>query len=212
MWGNVEQGVGEARERELADVHFKPALDKGAQLVRHHNTKQSSHDIIRRIIKNNPAHPQIEEELVDVGKGIKNMAVGEAVDGELDRLTRSHEAEMKALYEEMCQALKEKDEEMRKELERETRKFREQMDKMRVESDGERKRMEETMRRMQEEARQERERAQAEHMRQINKINKLEAELERNTGAFAAEREGMLQRIHELERQPKSGGGGCAVT
>jgi hypothetical protein len=38
MWGRVEKDVGEAREKELAGVYFKIALEKGAQLVRHHNT------------------------------------------------------------------------------------------------------------------------------------------------------------------------------
>jgi DNA repair exonuclease SbcCD ATPase subunit len=221
MWGKVEQGVGEAREQELANVYFKPALDKNAQLARHHNTMQSSHDIIRRIMKNNPTPLRIQEELVDEGKDIKDTAAGEAVNEELNRLIKHHEAETKALREEMRQALKEKDEETRKELEEETRKIREQMNKMRKESEAmsskyneERKKMEETMKRMQEEARQERERAHAEHMKQINE---LKAELERNTGASAAEREAMLQRIHELECQwanrPQGGGGGggCVV-
>lgn len=206
MWGKVEQGVGEARERELAGVYFKPAIDKGAQLVRHHNTTVSSHDIIRRIMKNDPTPLRIQQELVDEGKKISDTAAGEAINEEINMLIRRHEVEMRGLREEMRQALKEKDEETRKELEEETRRIREQMDKMRVESETmaskyneERKRMEETMQRMQEQAKQERLRAHAEHMRQINE---LKVELERNTGASAGEREEMLQRIRELESQP----------
>ena len=30
MWGRVEEDVGEAREKELAEVYFAPALEKGA--------------------------------------------------------------------------------------------------------------------------------------------------------------------------------------
>jgi hypothetical protein len=45
MWGEVSHEVGEARERELTSNFFKPALDKGAQLVRHHNTEQSAHTL-----------------------------------------------------------------------------------------------------------------------------------------------------------------------
>jgi hypothetical protein len=159
--GEVEQGVGEARERELADIYFKPALDKAAQLVRHHNTIQSSHDIIRRIMKNDPAPLRIQEELVDEGKNIKDTAAGEAVNEELNALIRRHEVEMNALRDEMRQALKEKDEETRRELEEETRKIKEQMDKMKVEAETmslkyneERRKMEETMKRTQEEGRQ----------------------------------------------------------
>jgi len=38
MWGEISSGVGEARERELITNDFKPTLDKGARLARHHNT------------------------------------------------------------------------------------------------------------------------------------------------------------------------------
>ena len=203
MWGKVEQDVGEAREQELADEYFKPALDKNAQLARHHNTTQSSHDIIRLIMKNNPTPLLIQRELVDEGKNIKDTAAGEAVDEALSMLIRRHEAEMRALRAEMRQALAEKDEETRKELEEENRKVKEQLDMMRVESETmaskyceERRKMEEMLQRMQEKAHQERLRTHAEHVRQIDE---LKAELERNTNASAEEREAMLQRIYELE-------------
>ena len=54
MWGEIPQDVGEARELELTTNFLKPVLDKGAQLVRHHNTIQSAHDIIRFILENKP--------------------------------------------------------------------------------------------------------------------------------------------------------------
>ena len=49
MWGEVSPEVGEARESELSGNFFKPVLDLGAQMVRHHNTVHSAHDVIRRI-------------------------------------------------------------------------------------------------------------------------------------------------------------------
>jgi len=221
MWGKVEESVGEARERELTEIYFKPALDKNAQLARHHNTTQSSHDIVRRIMKNDPAPLRIQQELVDEGKNIKDTAAGEALNEELNTLIRHHEIEMNALREEMRQALKEKDEETRRELEEETRRIREQMDRMRAESNTmaakynlERKKMEEAVQRMQEQSRLERLRAHAEHMKQIDE---LKAELERNTTASTEEREAMLQRIHELEckwnnsRPPPKSKGTCVV-
>ena len=56
---------GEARQRELTTNFFNLALDRGAQLVRHHYTTESAHDIIRCIIKNRPTAIQIRRELVD---------------------------------------------------------------------------------------------------------------------------------------------------
>lgn len=56
MWDRVEDSIGEAREKELNELYFKPALEEGAQLARHYHTTQSSHEIIRCIMKNDPAH------------------------------------------------------------------------------------------------------------------------------------------------------------
>ncbi|KAF9647118.1 hypothetical protein BDM02DRAFT_2815848 [Thelephora ganbajun] len=219
MWGKVEKDVGEAREQELAEIYFKPALDKGAQLVHHYNTAQSSYDIVRRIMKNDPAPLRIQQELVDEGKDIGHTAAGEAVNEEINALLKHHEVEMNALREEMRRALKEQDEETKKELEEETCRIRMQMEKMRMESEKmaskyseERKRVEATMQQIREQARLERLGAHAEHVRQIEE---LKAELERNTSASAGEREAMLQRIHELEckldSRPRGGRGGCII-
>jgi len=156
MWGKVKQDVGEARERELSDKFFKAALDKGARLVRHHDTIESSHDVIRRIMENDPATLQIQRELVDERKDINHTSAGEAVSQEFNRLIKSHEAEVKALREELRHALESRDQETRIELEEATSGLKEQMDKMRVELEAmasryneEKQKMEEAMKQMQ---------------------------------------------------------------
>jgi hypothetical protein len=150
MWGLVSKEVGEAREEELTAAFFKQVLDKGAQLVRHQNTAQSAHDIVRRILKNQP------------------MSVNEAFYMEIQR----HQAELKALREEMFQVLKERDEGIRRDFDAETRHFQERMkmetrhlqERMEMElgwmtsnHEEEKRRMEAEIRRVQEEARVERE-------------------------------------------------------
>ena len=135
MWGKVTQDVGEAREQELSNKFFKPALEKGAQLVRYHDTAQSSHDIIRLIMKNDPAALQIQRELVDEGKNIKDTAAGEVVSEEINRLIKRHEADMEALREELRHALENRDEETRAELEGETSKLQEQIQRLETESE-----------------------------------------------------------------------------
>jgi len=217
MWGRVEEGVGEAREKELADVYFRVALEKDAQLARHYNTTQSAHEIIRRIMKNDPAPLLIQRELVDERKNIKQTAAGEAVNEEVNKLLRRHEAEMKALREEMKLALEEKDEWMKKVLEEETSKIKAQMNRMKVESeamavkyDEGRKEMKKKMQQMQDQARQEREQAHEKHMKEIED---LKAKLEKNTNAPDSERETMQRRISELTSKLNSGrgGGGCII-
>jgi hypothetical protein len=49
-WSEVGQAKGEMREAELKNKFFKPALDKGAQMLRHDNTVQSAHNISFRTI------------------------------------------------------------------------------------------------------------------------------------------------------------------
>ena len=136
MWGEVSPEDGQDRENQLSNDFFKPVLDKGAQMARHHNTAESAHDIIRRIIKEDPVVLQIQRELVDEHKEIGDTAAGEIVNRELNEQMRRQQHELEKLQEEMEQALKEKDEETRQELEEDARKLREQMDKVKKESDG----------------------------------------------------------------------------
>jgi hypothetical protein len=198
MWGEVTKEVGEAREEQLTTNFFKPVLDKSAQLARHQNTVQSAHDIIRRIMRNQPLVLQIQRELVDEHKDIVDTAAGEAVNKELNEQIRHHQAELKTVQEEMQKALKEKDEETRKELEEETRKLQEQMNKIKMDSEGmasnylqEKKRTEDAVREMQEQARLERERVEAEYKKQMND---LKTRLQESANAAAVKREEMQKR------------------
>ena len=135
MWDEVSPEDGQDREDQLSSDFFKPVLDKGAQMIRHHNTAESAHDIIRRIIKTHPVALRIQEELVDEQKDIVDTAAGEVVNKELNELMRRHQAELKKVQEGIEQALKEKDEETRQELEEDRRKMQAQMDKVRKDSD-----------------------------------------------------------------------------
>ena len=122
MWGNVSHEVGEARERELASTFLKPALDKGAQMIRHHNTEQSAHDVIRCIMNNHPVVLQVQCRIMDEYKD-----AGEAINAELTEQIKRHKAEVNAMREEITQALREKDEMVRQELEEERRRLQEEM-------------------------------------------------------------------------------------
>ena len=180
MWGEVSRAIGEAREHELSDKFFKPALDKGAQMVRHHNTVQSAHNVIRRILANHPTALQIQRELVDEHKGITDTAAGEAVNQELNEQMRRHQAELKTVQEEMERASKERDEETRRELEEERRKLEERVEKVKKDSEGiaasyaaEKERMEAKMKEMEQEAEKEREQADAEYHRQSADLTSL---------------------------------------
>ena len=203
MWGEVSLDVGESRENELSSNFFKPVLDKGAQMIRHYNTAQSAHDIIRRIMINRPIVLQIQRELVDEHKDIIDTAAGEAVNQELNKQIRRHQAELKVVQEEMMQALKEKDEETRQELEEETKKLQEQMEKIKQDSEGmasnysaEKERMAAKMKEMEQEAKKERQRVEAEYNRQMTELNRR---LQEAANASAADREKWQQEIQRLQ-------------
>ena len=219
MWGEVTKEVGESREQELTTNFFKPVLDKGAQLIRHHNTAQSAQNIIRSIMKNQPIVLQIQQELVDEHRDIVDTSAGAVINKELNEQIRRHQAELKEVQEEMMKALEEKDEVTRREMEEETRKLQEQMSKMRTESESmasnyleEKKKMEESMKQMQEQARKEREQAEAAYRQQMIDLNKR---LEESANASAAERKALQERIGQLQHQwdnrPRGGGGGCLI-
>ena len=147
MWGDVSTEDGQDRENQLSSDFFKSVLDKGAQMVRHHNPAEPAHDIIRMIIENYPVALRIQE-LVDEKKDIVDTAAGEVVNKELNEQMKRHQDELKKVQQEIGQALKEKDEETRQELEEDRRKMQAQMDKVKKDSDEMASRFSEEKKRM----------------------------------------------------------------
>lgn len=88
MWGNVDPEVGAARERELAEEFVRPALDQGAQLLRHYNTTKSAHDIIRAILNNPRTALQVQQELIDENREFDRTTLGEGINHEIEESAR----------------------------------------------------------------------------------------------------------------------------
>ena len=103
MWGEVSKEVGEAREAELAreDIFFKPVMEKGARLLRHDNTVESTQEILRSIIGNQPRSLRIQRELVDEKKDISQTAAGAELNRDLLQQAEKHRLEMIVLQDEM---------------------------------------------------------------------------------------------------------------
>ena len=174
MWGEVSLDIGEAREFELSNNFFKTAVYKGAQMVRHLNTVESAHDIIRVIIARGPVTLQIQRELVDDHKAIIDTAAGESINKELKEQIKRHQAELREVQEEIAQALREKDGEAGQELEETQRDLKEKVMKIKEDSVGmaanyaaEKKKMAARLREMEQEERNERERSEAERQWQL---------------------------------------------
>jgi hypothetical protein len=97
MWGNVNLEVGAVRERQLAEEFVKPAIDRGAQLLRHHDTTESAHNIIRSILKNRREVLQVQQELVDERREFNQTTVGEEINRQVEENRRKLEQQVEAL-------------------------------------------------------------------------------------------------------------------
>ena len=101
MWGNVNPKVGAAREKQLAAEFVRPALDKGAQLLRNGNTTESAHEIIRVILRNHRSALQVQQELIDEGRKFDQTTVGKGISEELREDKNKLERQLEALENEL---------------------------------------------------------------------------------------------------------------
>ncbi|KAH9481271.1 hypothetical protein JR316_0005793 [Psilocybe cubensis] len=217
MWGEVKPEVGEARAHELAtqDIFFKPVIAKGAQFLRHDNTRAAALSVIRRILQNHPMALQIQRELVDEGKDMAQTAAGAQLNKEMMEQIEKHRKEIKAVREEMKEAIRVKDEEARRELEAEANKLQAEM--MRVQNESqklatdyrkEKERLENRMQEMSEASRREQERASAEHNRQLSGLRDQLSQTSAKADKQKSELESQIQSLRMANRGGGGGGGG----
>jgi chromosome segregation ATPase len=133
MWGKITPEVGEAREQQLSTLFFKPAIDKGAQFLRHVESADSAHAIIRAILDNHPLALQIQEELVDQHMEFSRTAAGQEIRRALNEHADKLEDKIRELQSELQDAEK-KERETQQELEEEVRRLRERLDSVKSES------------------------------------------------------------------------------
>lgn len=82
MWSQVDVTVGEQRENELSsqDEFFKPALDKGAMMMRHDGTLQSAREVVSYILSNRPQALQIQREMVEENRDVAETSAADEMD------------------------------------------------------------------------------------------------------------------------------------
>lgn len=203
MWGEVSLAVGEAREAELISNKrfFKPVLDRKAKLLRHNNTLESAHAILRSIASNRPMALRIQREIVDEGKGVSQTAAGMEVDKELRAQERRHSEEMKNVKKEMEAAMKIRDEETRKEMEASYKELQDEMARVQMESqklrDGFRVEKE-RMTHLMDEVVKDAKRAAAAHNTQMQDLRDRLAD----QSNAAQERADIMKQLLELQSRP----------
>ncbi|KAH8074814.1 P-loop containing nucleoside triphosphate hydrolase protein [Cristinia sonorae] len=119
MWNQVTSEVGTSRETELKskDIFFKPAIDKGAAMLRHDNTIESAHNAIRHMLHNKPMPLAIQVELVTDKKPIYETEAGQTLLGEMATREQKHQRELEALKKELEEAKRDHDTEAMQDIE-----------------------------------------------------------------------------------------------
>ena len=125
MWGNVDPKIGKERERELGtnDKLFKPALEKGARLLRHDDTEASARAILAHLVHNQAAALAIQHEIVDEKRDLVHTSAGIELVRTLKEQAARQAEELKNLRAEMQVAMVAK-EEARRELQEEVERKR----------------------------------------------------------------------------------------
>ncbi|PCH38685.1 hypothetical protein WOLCODRAFT_51809, partial [Wolfiporia cocos MD-104 SS10] len=105
MWEDVTEEKGAARERELASkvIFFKDAIDQGAQMKRHHNTKESAIAITETILgtSRTPHVLQLQREIVDDRMELPQTAAGTQLHTDLEREMQELRATKERMEKEM---------------------------------------------------------------------------------------------------------------
>ena len=130
MWGQVPIEDAEAREAELKtkDIFYKPILDRKGIMERHDNTRESSHRILDKLIRKEPAVLRIQRELAE-GIDITQTAAFKQLDRELSDLALQHQKNLEQLKADMARAEQDMDEETQNELAEEKQKLEDELRK-----------------------------------------------------------------------------------
>lgn len=198
MWSQVAPDLGEMREKELEDNFFKPVLVKGARMLRHEGTQESSHRILRYLIHNQPATLLIQEELVNEHKNIVETSAGSELTRVLSEQRERHEEVVAQLRRDMEAAIRDQDHETKEELKEEIRSKHELILKLQ----GEKERLETEFKAAKEKLEARISAMEERHREEARALDVLQQDLEaekKERERLAVERDQQQQRLRRLE-------------
>lgn len=115
MWERVIEADGVERERQLSVTQdfWGYMLDKGSQIHRHYNDRNSAVRLIESLIANRVAQPKvvldIQAQMVDHGKDLVDTAAGQALDDEISEERKRFAKEIAETQADMREALAQRD-------------------------------------------------------------------------------------------------------
>jgi hypothetical protein len=122
MWSKVTEEEGERREKELIETpeFWGHMYQKGSQVFRYLNTRESGLDLVKQILELHlEVTLDIQEEIVVNGRDIDETSAAHELNAEIIRERKKHQAELRAMQEQMAEAIALRDEELQKEFKEE---------------------------------------------------------------------------------------------
>jgi len=204
QWSNVEPKKGEARERELRESpnFFKGLLDRGANLERFMGDRGSGLELIHKLMGSTPKALDIQHQIVEEHKELKDTTAGQAISAELIALEKKYKEELQNTKEDLKHAMETKDKEMEEILTKERKLAEQRLKKINQETKGlmaqqqeEMNRREQEMRKREAEAESRAQRERLERQRELAELRESaqnQANLEKRL--CEAETESRVQR------------------
>lgn len=181
FWSQVPKGKGEQREEELRSTPewWGDMVAKGSKLARFDNTRDSALEIISSLIGKEKISLSIQKEMVDQGLDINKTAAGEALNAELEDLTKKFEEDVLKLHEEIRIAKAEHDIELEQALAVQTSRTEKTIENLRSQQENLNEVRREEMKAMQQEMddrllKAKREYDEREQMQRVDAANRLE--------------------------------------
>lgn len=111
-WNEVEDSVGAARERELREQFWRYMLGYGSTMLRYRGDHDSAVAIVSQLLKKSTIVLDLQRELVDEGKNLRQTAAGAVVNNSIEERFEEQRRELEVLR----QSLLDMDREMRRRL------------------------------------------------------------------------------------------------
>ncbi len=116
MWDEVSLDVGQERENQLCDGHWKSMLTLGSTTARFLNTQESAWDTISQFRLENRRAILLQEELVERQMSLPETAAGRSILGWLGEIIESLKEALRRLRKRLRNARKTYKQELRKDI------------------------------------------------------------------------------------------------
>lgn len=114
-WNEVDEALGASRERQLRDNFWAYMLGNGSTMARFYGNRESAIGIASQLMSGQSIVLELQRELVEQGKTLKQTVVGAFVNDDISELKAQYERELNEL-DRLRQTLRESDRAMKRQV------------------------------------------------------------------------------------------------